>query len=182
MNFGSVSPSGLQLFASEHLIPPTATRLRNNSPFSANNANHNKYTKGRLRGLLELTDLSGWKGTGTGLFRNTERKSSGSNKNESSMPIIYSSSKNNNLNLSKDLVQYNNVPGRNYYGSNEDINQNCSVGKNNRTGIRNNTNNNNELLSNKCRVPDIQMINKYYGLIPKKFTVHSRQAADQSHR
>lgn len=28
---------------------------------------------------------------------------------------------------------------------------------------------------NQPRLPDITMINKYYGLVPKKFTVHSRQ-------
>jgi hypothetical protein len=35
-------------------------------------------------------------------------------------------------------------------------------------------------MTNKSRLPDIQMINKYYGLVPKKFTVHSRQDSGAS--
>ena len=62
------------------------------------------------------------------------------------------------------------------YGSNEDINEKFIIKNNNymKNGmelIGNSTNNSNYLTISNSRVPDIQMINKYYGLIPKKFTI-----------
>jgi len=142
MNFGSVSPSGIQLLTS-----PITIRGKNGSKLSITGLKDSSKSK---RGTEQATPL---------IYGNQKPK------HQKSLDLETFDS-----NSQSDCQQQ---PNR-QFETNENINQDYS---------RHNNRNWNEASScNKSRVPEIQMINKYYGLIPKKFTMHSRHSADRNQR
>lgn len=98
-----------------------------------------------------------------------------------------SRSKNVNLNLSLSQSYFSNNPELMLTSKNKVSRSNSAVEiancKNNNSNHTTFSCYSNEVVSNesfmastKSKVPDILMINKYYGLIPQKFTISSRKA------